>query len=187
MSTPAPGKVHNAGQRKKMAVDWVNSELDRIEFEDFIHKQSTFFKRKDGTLDIEKYLVSQAKYGREIDAAEHGDIMPLRWCLSAFNPRIAGFINLPSGRKGKVGKRFPKAWKDRRESPELRRAVMQSYKAALILLRTYCKDHHLRKDDVPTANEIAAGRWEVAENEIANWLKHPAKKNPPTKKKSPAK
>jgi hypothetical protein len=177
MSTLPPRKVHNARERLKMVVDWVNLELDRISLEDFIHKQSTFFTftQSNGAFDVEKYFTlrkqaqKQAEYGTEIYAAEHGDIEPLR----RRHPLIAEFINLPPK---SVGQHFLKfSWARRNQ------AVVQDVKLARVLLKKYCKDHHLRKGDVPTAVQIAADRWEVDENEIVNWEKNPPpKRNPPS-------
>jgi hypothetical protein len=172
MSGLPPWEAHGQRERKLM-VDWVNSELDRISREDFVHKQATFFTRPDGTFNVEKYLASRWEYGPEIDAAEHGNIEPLRRCLSSFNPLIAKFVNLP---RRKRGKRFPKAWKDKLQSPKLRQAVVEDVRRIRQLWQKHYGKKNRHADDGPSAEEIAATRWEVKVRNIVQWLKKsPAK------------
>lgn len=124
---------------------------------------------EDGSLNVEKYYAQGAPYAPELDAAERGDIEPLRSRLKAINPRIAKFVNLPRRNRGK---RWPKVRLDTNK----RLAVVEDIRRIRALWILHYGKKNRRADDGPSAEAIAAKRWGVKEDDVLQWLKKsPAK------------
>jgi hypothetical protein len=155
---PGPGlprwTARDERDRERM-VAWVNWELDYTPVE---------FPKPSPEAD-EFYRAWRKAYGPEIEHAEHGNIEPLRQRL----PDLAKFLHLP--KRGR-GKRFPKM---RDENDRVQRAAYDVRTIRDLWEKHYGKKRRC-KNDGPSAEEIAADRYEVdVEDVIKRLKKSPAK------------
>ena len=138
----------------KTMVAWVNGHLDRAEA-----LSKTFFE----LLRVFRNQVGPV-LKKPSDRADKGDVEPLRKLF----PYLARFIHRP---KLKRGQRFPK-------DPENDRAERAVYDVKLIrALWMQCTGKHADpRDDLVTAEQIAADRNGVDVNAVINRIKKPFEK-----------
>jgi hypothetical protein len=145
MTKLPPWQARNPRERQQM-VDWVNERLDELNEADF----------NEGCNNAQQFEAWLATGGREIDAADHGNIEPLRKRL----PQIARFLTAPLPRKRK---------KRQMLSPAAVAAL--NVKRIRHLWKKHYKRKNRRKDDGPSAIEIAALRSEVSVGKVEKRLK----------------
>jgi hypothetical protein len=154
MSDLPPWDCRNARDAQAM-VKWVIGQIDRVETisERFKHYAETVFESD------ERYVTEQA-----IEQADKGNIEPLR---RLFPPELARFLHLP---KLKRGKRFPKHGKNDRVGK-----AVADVKLIRALWMTHYGKKNRPKNDLVTAVQIAADRWKVDANTVANRMNKAAK------------
>jgi len=134
-------------------IDWVNWHLDQA-LDDVV--MTTQDKIDHDSFD--DYLHN---LGREIEAAEHGDIEPLREKM----PRLAKFLYLP--KRGGKGKRFSRLITKKDRTPWAADDVPR--------IRALWSQHYgrrrRRKNDGDSAKQIAAIRWDVDVEDVIRLAK----------------
>jgi hypothetical protein len=143
-----PWSARSELEREQMRT-WVNRELNRLP--DELERWRASDEYKTGLDERSKrYDAWLADHGPEIESAEAGNIEPLRAAL----PHLAKFLHPPKRRQGE--RSFPKFKDTLRVS-----AACDDVDR----IRALWKQHYGRKnrhaEDGPSAEEIAAERWEV--------------------------
>ena len=142
-----------------MMEDWANHELNQLPDGSETWKPSPPKIAK-------QHLDWLFNLGPEIQAAEHGDIEPLRKKL----PHLAKFLHRP--KRPRQGDRFPKRTD---VFDKAKAAAIQARQIMALWRKRYGKQNR-RPTDGPSAAEIAAKRWRVDVEDVLKWLKKiPAK------------
>lgn len=143
-----PWRARNEREREQMRA-WVKRELNRLPDPLELWLASDEYK---AGLDArsKQYDAWLNNLGPQIESAEAGNIEPLRAAL----PHLAKFIHLPKRRQGE------------RSFPKFKDALRVSAACDDVdRIRALWKQHYGRKnrhaEDGPSAEEIAADRWEV--------------------------
>lgn len=126
-------------------IKWVNLELDR-NFWRRLKKWNRLAHSPDNVKEVGDWF---ADLGPQVEQANRGNVEPLRKAL----PKYAKFIKPPKlGR----GQRFPKI-----RDANLVTAAVEDVKRIRALWKKHYKKQNRHAADGPSAEEIAADRWEV--------------------------
>jgi hypothetical protein len=128
---------------------WVNDQLDEL---DAANPDWP-------AVAMERHFAWVEALGPEIDAADHGDIAPLRAKL----PHLARFLQLPKQPDGKRFARLDDAY------PDLV-AIVDAKRIRALWLQHYGKRNRSR--DLISAEKIAARRWGITVRDIINRTKN---------------
>jgi hypothetical protein len=145
MTKLPPWQARNPRERQQMA-DWVNERLDELDEAKF----------NEGCNNSEEFRAFVGTWGSEIDAADRGNIEPLRKRL----PQIARFLTAP-----------PPRTKKKRQMLSPAEAAALNVKRIRDLWKKNYKRKNRRRDDGPSAIEIAALRSEVSVEKVERRLK----------------
>jgi hypothetical protein len=150
MSQDPPCWKPKSKRDEEAMVRWVNERLD-----DLLDSEVT------GRTGTDRYIEWLKNDGPQIWAAERGDLDPLR----KLYPHLAPYLHR---RKRSRGKYLRKA------SFDPVKAAIEDIKNIRLIWKQQYKTKHRKRDDKPSAVDIAVGRWKsygVTPNKIANRLK----------------
>jgi hypothetical protein len=172
-----PWRERDAREREQMQ-RWVEAKLDAImaesdaafltaaaEFSRLSPRRRSAFLKKAETF-RNKTPRDVARRNALLDAAEHGDIAPLRQEVAKLDPRYGRFVNLPRLHRGQHFKNRPPPTHDlTTPHGRLKEALHERP-----LIRAIWKQHYDGKVNRPkgqlTADEILAARWDLTPEEI---------------------